>query len=121
MRGIPFALIALAFLLVPASAEAQTLRIAYLNSQEVMSAAPGSAEAQAQFDREMQGYQAEIEQLEEELRVWSSSTSSSSSRCLRKHVRTASSRFRPASSSTSSVGRSFRSRPLAAVPSSSSP
>ena len=68
MRGIPFALIALAFLLVPASAEAQTLRIAYLNSQEVMSAAPGSAEAQAQFDREMVGYQAEIEQFEEELR-----------------------------------------------------
>ncbi len=67
MRGIPFALIALAFLLVPASAEAQ-IRIAYLNSQEVMSAAPGSAEAQAQFDSEMQGYQAEIEQFEEELR-----------------------------------------------------
>jgi outer membrane protein len=68
MRGIPFALIALAFMLVPASVEAQTLRIAYLNSQEVMSAAPGSAEAQAQFDAEMRGYQAEIEQLEEELR-----------------------------------------------------
>jgi outer membrane protein len=67
MRGIPFALIALAFLLVPAAAEAQALRIAYLNSQEVMSAAPGSAEAQAQFDREMQGYQAEITQLEQEL------------------------------------------------------
>lgn len=68
MRRIPYALMALAFLLVSGAAEAQTLRIAYLNSQEVMSAAPGSAEAQAQFDREMQGYQSEIQQLEEELR-----------------------------------------------------
>ncbi|MEX2466531.1 MAG: OmpH family outer membrane protein [Gemmatimonadota bacterium] len=67
MRRISFALMALAFLLVSGTAEAQTLRIAYLNSQEVMNAAPGSAEAQAQFDREMQEYQAEIQQLEEEI------------------------------------------------------
>lgn len=69
MRRIPFALIALAFLLVTgaAQAEAQALRIAYLNSQEVMSAAPGAAEAQAQFDREMQTFQQEIQELEAEL------------------------------------------------------
>lgn len=68
MRRIPFALMALAFLLVSGAAEAQTLRIAYLNSQEVMNEAPGAQEAQAQFDREMQGYQQEIQELEEELR-----------------------------------------------------
>lgn len=70
MRRIPFALIALAFLLVSSAgqAEAQALRIAYLNSQEVMSAAPGAAEAQAQFDSEMQTYQQEIQELEDELR-----------------------------------------------------
>lgn len=70
MRRIPFALIALAFLLVSSAgqAEAQALRIAYLNSQEVMSTAPGAAEAQAQFDREMQTFQQEIQELEDELR-----------------------------------------------------
>jgi len=68
MRRIPFALMALAFLLTAGAAEAQALRIAYLNSQEVMSSAPGAAEAQAQFDREMQGFQGEIQQLENELR-----------------------------------------------------
>ena len=68
MRRIPYALMALAFLLVAGAAEAQTLRIAYLNSQEVMNAAPGAAEAQSQFDREMQEFQNEIQQLEEALR-----------------------------------------------------
>lgn len=70
MRRIPFALIALAFLLVSSAgqAEAQALRIAYLNSQEVMSVAPGAAQAQAQFDREMQSFQQEIQELEDELR-----------------------------------------------------
>lgn len=69
MRRLPFAFIALAFTLFAGAsqAEAQALRIAYLNSQEVMNAAPGAAEAQAQFDREMQTYQQEIQQLEEEL------------------------------------------------------
>lgn len=68
MRRIPFALMAMAFLLTAGAAEAQALRIAYLNSQEVMNSAPGAADAQAQFDREMQGYQQEIQQLETELR-----------------------------------------------------
>lgn len=70
MRRIPFALTALAFMLLAgaAQAEAQALRIAYLNSQEVMNAAPGAADAQAQFDSEMQGYQQEIQQLEDEIR-----------------------------------------------------
>lgn len=70
MRRIPFPLMALAFLLLAgrADAQAQAIKIAYLNSQEVLNAAPGAAEAQAQFDREMEGFQAEIQQFEEELR-----------------------------------------------------
>jgi outer membrane protein len=68
MRRIPFALTALAFLVTAGASEAQTLRIAYLNSQEVMNAAPGAAAAQAQFDREMEGFQAEIQTLEDEIR-----------------------------------------------------
>jgi outer membrane protein len=67
MRRIPLALVALAFLGTGA-AEAQTLKIGYLNSQEVLNNAPGASEAQARFDEEMQGYQTEIQQLEEELR-----------------------------------------------------
>src|SRR5690606_36258549 len=51
-----------------ADAQAQPIKIAYLNSQEVLNAAPGAAEAQATFDREMEGFQAEIQQFEEELR-----------------------------------------------------
>ncbi len=70
MRRIPFPLMALAFLLLAgrADAQAQPIKIAYLNSQEVLNAAPGAAEAQATFDREMEGFQAEIQQFEEELR-----------------------------------------------------
>ena len=67
MRRTSFALMALAFLLPAGAVEAQTLKVAYINSQEILLQAPGAEEAQAQFDAEMQGYQAEIQQLETEL------------------------------------------------------
>ena len=67
MRRTSFALMALAFLLAAGAVEAQTLKIGYINSQEILLQAPGAAAAQAQFDQEMQGYQAEIAQLETEL------------------------------------------------------
>lgn len=67
MRRTSFALMALAFLLTAGAVEAQTLKIAYINSQEILLQAPGAEAAQAQFDQEMQGYQAEIAQLETEL------------------------------------------------------
>lgn len=73
MRRTLFPLMALAFMLLAgdvqaqAPASAQTLKIGYLNSQEVLNAAPGAAEAQAQFDQEMEGYQAEIQEFEVEL------------------------------------------------------
>lgn len=69
MRRTPLALLALAFPLLAAATEAQTLKIGYINSQEIMQNAPGAEEAQAQFDQEMQGYQNEVEQLENELRT----------------------------------------------------
>jgi len=65
MRRIAF--VALAFLLTTGSSEAQIVKIGYLNSQEVLNSAPGAAEAQAQFDTEMEGYQVEIQRLEQEL------------------------------------------------------
>jgi outer membrane protein len=73
MRRTSFALIALVFLLSAGAVEAQTLKIAYINSQEILQNAPGAAEAQQQFDDEMSGYQDEISQLETELQNLESS------------------------------------------------
>jgi outer membrane protein len=67
MRRTSFALLALAFLLSAGVAEAQTLKIAYINSQEILSNAPGAEAAQVAFDAEMVGYQTEVEQTEAEL------------------------------------------------------
>jgi len=49
------------------AAEAQTVKIGYINSAELMQSAPGSVEAQAQFDAEMQAAQEEIVRLQTEL------------------------------------------------------
>ena len=67
MRRTSFALMALAFLLSAGAVEAQTLKIGYINSQEILVNAPGAEEAQTQFDQEMSSYQQEIAQLETEL------------------------------------------------------
>ena len=67
MRRTSLALLALAFLLPAGAVEAQTLKIAYINSQEILMNAPGAEEAQARFDEEMASYQQEISQLETEL------------------------------------------------------
>lgn len=67
MRPTAPALMALALSLVAGAAEAQTLKIGYINSQEVLASAPGAVEAGDQFDREMQAYQVEIQQLEDEI------------------------------------------------------
>ncbi|MGB1780377.1 MAG: OmpH family outer membrane protein [Longimicrobiales bacterium] len=67
MRRTSFALGALALMLTVGTAEAQTLKIGYINSQEILVNAPGAEAAQAAFDAEMAGYQNEIAQLETEL------------------------------------------------------
>ena len=67
MRRTSFALMALTFLLSAGAVEAQTLKIAYINSQEILVNAPGADAAQQAFDAEMQSYQNEIAQLETEL------------------------------------------------------
>jgi outer membrane protein len=49
---------------VTPSLEAQgTLRIGYIDSRAILAEAPGAAEAQAEFDRQMQRYNQELEQL----------------------------------------------------------
>ncbi len=67
MRRTSFALTALTFLFSAGVVEAQTLKIAYVNSQEILLSAPGAEAAQQQFDQEMQGYQSEISRLESEI------------------------------------------------------
>ena len=67
MRRNPLVVTALTLLMAAGSAEAQTLKIGYINSQEILASAPGAEEAGQQFDVEMQGYQNEIQQLEDEL------------------------------------------------------
>lgn len=58
---------ALACALLAGPAEAQTLKIGYINSQQILAGSSEAAAAQQQFDREMQGYQAEVQQLEDEI------------------------------------------------------
>ncbi|MDA1104351.1 MAG: OmpH family outer membrane protein [Gemmatimonadetes bacterium] len=67
MRRTSYAFTALAFLLTAGAVEAQALKIAYINSQEILLSAPGADAAQQQFDQEMQSYQVEVAQLESEL------------------------------------------------------
>jgi len=67
MRRTPFAALALTFALVAGTAEAQTLKIGYINSQEILASAPGAREAQTAFEQDMQGFNAEAQQLQDEL------------------------------------------------------
>ena len=67
MRRTPFAALALALALAAGTAEAQTLKIGYINSQEILEKAPGAQEAQQAFERDMQGFTTEAQQLQDEL------------------------------------------------------
>lgn len=55
-----------AFAASPASAQ-QGSKLAYINSQKILSVAPGMAEAQKTLETEMQGYQNELKKLETQL------------------------------------------------------
>jgi outer membrane protein len=67
MRRSFFALPALAWAVTAAAADAQTLKIGYINSQQILASSPEAATAQQQFDQEMQRFQAEVQQLEDEI------------------------------------------------------
>jgi outer membrane protein len=49
------------------SAEAQTVRLGYINSQRIMAEAPGTTEAQQAFEQDMERYRLELERLEADL------------------------------------------------------
>ncbi len=67
MRSTTFVPLALAFLMVAGSAEAQTTKIGFINSQEILAAAPGAKEAEAQYQKDVKGYQTQVQQLQDEL------------------------------------------------------
>ncbi len=67
MRRTPFAALALVFALAAGTTEAQTLKIGYINSQEILANAPGAKEAQDAFEKDMKGYTDEAQQLQDEL------------------------------------------------------
>lgn len=69
MRRFMFAMVGLAALTLPATGQAQQsgLKIGYINSEAILQQAPGVQEAQSQFDRDMQSYQAEVQTMAQEL------------------------------------------------------
>jgi len=67
MRRIAFALTALALLGVGALDAQTALKVGYVNSQQILATSAEAAAAEERFNQEMQGYQTEVQQLEEEL------------------------------------------------------
>jgi outer membrane protein len=67
MRRSFLALPALAWAITAASADAQTLKIGYINSQQILASSSEAAAAEQQFTQEMQTFQAEVQALEDEI------------------------------------------------------
>jgi len=63
---VALALVAFA---APVAAAQSPLKIAYVNSRQLLAEAPGSDQAQQMFEREMSGYQAEVEQMGQALQT----------------------------------------------------
>lgn len=61
LRAAIFAVTSLA--LAAAPARAQTLKLGYINSAQILSQAPGRAEAEAQFDKEVVAYRAQLQRM----------------------------------------------------------
>ena len=55
------------FVAAVGSLEAQALRIGYIQSQEILAAHPGTAEAQAQLEQEGQAAEEEMQRIQTEL------------------------------------------------------
>ena len=65
MKRILF--VATLVLFLPGEAAAQGLKLGYINSQDILAAAPGAQEAKDQFDADMVTYRTEVEQLAADL------------------------------------------------------
>ena len=61
-------LVACAAVVIPATAQAQqAIKLAYVNSQQILSQAPGRAEAEATYEREANGYRAQVQRMGDSL------------------------------------------------------
>ncbi len=70
MRNVLSVLVAAAGLgLLATGVSAQGPKIAFIDSRKIIGEAPGAKEAQATFDREMQGYQAQLKVMEDSLKA----------------------------------------------------
>ena len=71
LRAAPVALAALAAAAAPARAQQQPapVKIAYLNSQIILQNAPGRAEAESQFEREMTTYRQQVQRMGDSLQT----------------------------------------------------
>ena len=67
MRRTPFLVATMIFIFAGGALQAQTLKIGYINSQQILASSTEATAAQEQFGQEMEAYQAEITGLEEEL------------------------------------------------------
>ena len=67
MRRSPFVVAMMVLTLANGAVQAQTVKIAYVNSQQILASSSEATAAQEQFGQEMEAYQAEIQGLEEEL------------------------------------------------------
>ena len=67
MRRIPFALMVLALPFAAGTLDAQALKIGYVNSQQILATSTEAAAAEERFNQEMQGFQVQVQRLEEEL------------------------------------------------------
>jgi Outer membrane protein len=62
------ALLAVTTLVIAAApARAQTLKLGYINSAQILAQAPGRAEAEAQFDKEVVAYRAQLQRMNDSL------------------------------------------------------
>ena len=67
MRRIVLAPLTLVLLLAAGAVEAQTLKLGYINSQQIFQNAPGAEEANAAFQTDLASFEAEAQQLQDEL------------------------------------------------------
>ena len=59
--------VACAMAVLPAAAQAQQIKLAYVNSQQILQQAPGRAEAEATYEREANGYRQQVQRMGDSL------------------------------------------------------
>lgn len=65
LRAAIFAVTSLAIAAAPA--RAQAVKLGYINSAQILAQAPGRAEAEAQFDKEVVAYRAQLQRMNDSL------------------------------------------------------